>query len=307
MSSRWSARTASSKPVTWEEAFEHDRQTLARNSRQRRRPVDRRHRLQPHHQRRELPAAEVRAHGAAAPTISTITAPPTTPLSPRRWPASRTRRPRMRDVSNAPAILLIGNDPTEQHPLLAWKIRTNVRLNRAQLVRGEPQPIKLRRQAKAFVQIPAGREGKLVAFLGGDDCRCRNAYRRSGSNDALTQLRDELQAEQRSGHRLRLRASRRRIAALVDFGAAFQRAKFVCLGDYANSRGAADMGLSRPASRLRRRRRSRHIRRRVGQRCRKPGLDLAGDVRRSRSAASWPRSTLSARTRSRATTSIRLR
>ena len=39
----------------------------------------------------------------------------------------------MRDVSSAPAILLIGNDPTEQHPLLAWNIRTNVRLNRAKL------------------------------------------------------------------------------------------------------------------------------------------------------------------------------
>src|SRR3954467_8177750 len=35
----------------------------------------------------------------------------------------------MRDVASAPAILLIGNDPTERHPLLAWNIRTNVRLN----------------------------------------------------------------------------------------------------------------------------------------------------------------------------------
>ena len=39
----------------------------------------------------------------------------------------------MRDVFNAPAILLIGNDPTEQHPLLAWQIRNNVRLHRAKL------------------------------------------------------------------------------------------------------------------------------------------------------------------------------
>ena len=43
------------------------------------------------------------------------------------------RLPRMRDVLNAPAILLIGNDPTEQHPLLAWQIRNNVRLHRAKL------------------------------------------------------------------------------------------------------------------------------------------------------------------------------
>src|SRR5215472_10979429 len=39
----------------------------------------------------------------------------------------------MRDVATAPAILLIGNDPTEQHPLLAWQIRTNVRLRQAKL------------------------------------------------------------------------------------------------------------------------------------------------------------------------------
>jgi hypothetical protein len=33
----------------------------------------------------------------------------------------------------APAILLVGNDPTNQHPLLAWQIRNNVRLHRAKL------------------------------------------------------------------------------------------------------------------------------------------------------------------------------
>ena len=42
----------------------------------------------------------------------------------------------MRDVCYASAILLIGNDPTEQHPLLAWQIRTNVRLNNATPLRG---------------------------------------------------------------------------------------------------------------------------------------------------------------------------
>src|SRR6202044_3952007 len=39
----------------------------------------------------------------------------------------------MTDVFTAPAILLIGNDPTDQHPLLAWQIRNNVRLHRAKL------------------------------------------------------------------------------------------------------------------------------------------------------------------------------
>ena len=75
----------------------------------------------------------------------------------------------MRDVYNAPAILLIGNDPTEQHPLLAWQIRNNVRLHGARLYVVNSQPIKLRRQAASFSQIPEGREGKLAAFLAGDD------------------------------------------------------------------------------------------------------------------------------------------
>ena len=60
----------------------------------------------------------------------------------------------MRDVASAPAILLIGNDPTERHPLLAWNIRTNVRLNQAKLFVVNSQPIKLRRQATRFVQVP---------------------------------------------------------------------------------------------------------------------------------------------------------
>src|SRR6202451_2291013 len=75
----------------------------------------------------------------------------------------------MADVFTAPAILLIGNDPTEQHPLLAWQIRNNVRLHRARLYVVNSQTIKLRRQATSLVRIPAGSEGKLAAFLAGDE------------------------------------------------------------------------------------------------------------------------------------------
>ena len=74
---------------------------------------------------------------------------------------------------NAPAILLIGNDPTEQHPLLAWQIRTNVRLHRAKLYVVNSSPIKLRRQATAFAQIAPGSEGSFVQFLGGQRFRRR--------------------------------------------------------------------------------------------------------------------------------------
>src|SRR5277367_4233655 len=75
----------------------------------------------------------------------------------------------MADVYNASAILLIGNDPTEQHPLLAWQIRNNVRLHQAKLYVVNSESIKLRRQAVSFTQIPVGAEGKFASFLGGDD------------------------------------------------------------------------------------------------------------------------------------------
>jgi NADH-quinone oxidoreductase subunit G len=148
----------------------------------------------------------------------------------------------MRDVASASAILLIGNDPTERHPLLAWNIRTNIRLNPAKLFIVNSQPIKLRRQATRFVQVPAGREGKLVAFLNGDDAAAGSLTGSSGSNDALKKLRDELKAQKDLVIIFGSELSGADIAALVKFGAGLN-AKFICLGDYANSRGAADMGL----------------------------------------------------------------
>ena len=55
----------------------------------------------------------------------------------------------LRDIAAAPAILLIGGNPTDEHPLLAWELRTNVRLNRARLYIANTKQIKLERQAKA--------------------------------------------------------------------------------------------------------------------------------------------------------------
>ena len=76
----------------------------------------------------------------------------------------------MRDVFSAPAMLLIGNDPTDQHPLLAYQIRNNVRLHGARLYVVNSNPIKLRRQATVFQQVPAaGGESMFVRFLAGDN------------------------------------------------------------------------------------------------------------------------------------------
>src|SRR5205085_1515991 len=101
----------------------------------------------------------------------------------------------MRDVFNAPAILLIGNDPTEQHPLLAWQIRNNVRLHRALLYVINSKPIKLRRQAASFTQIPSETEGQVAAFLAGDDAAADELVTSSTSKEAWMSLRDKLRGE----------------------------------------------------------------------------------------------------------------
>jgi NADH-quinone oxidoreductase subunit G len=146
----------------------------------------------------------------------------------------------MADVFTAPAILLIGNDPTEQHPLLAWQIRNNVRLHRAKLYVINSQSIKLRRQAASFTQIPAGSEGKVAAFLAGDDSA---ADALGSTKESWVTLRDKIRAEQNLVIIFGAEIRGKDIATLVSFGSGVQGAKFVCLGDYSNSRGAADMGL----------------------------------------------------------------
>jgi NADH-quinone oxidoreductase subunit G len=146
----------------------------------------------------------------------------------------------MADVFTAPAILLIGNDPTEQHPLLAWQIRNNVRLHRAKLYVINSQSIKLRRQAASFTQIPAGTEGKVAEFLAGDDA---TADALGNTKDEWIALRDKIRAEQNIVIIFGAEIRSKDIASLVSFGSGIPGANFICLGDYANSRGAADMGL----------------------------------------------------------------
>ena len=148
----------------------------------------------------------------------------------------------MREVGSAPAILLIGSNPTEQHPLLAWQIRTNVRLHRAKLYLVNSAPIKLRRQATVFAQIAPGSEASLVRFLGGDDAAADAALSSQLTREGLNDLRAKLKAEQGLVIVFGSEVRGADVKSLVEFGLV-QGAKFLCLSDYANSRGAADMGL----------------------------------------------------------------
>ena len=139
------------------------------------------------------------------------------------------------DTGTAPAVLLLGSDPTEQHPMLAWNLRTNVRHNRARIYIVNHEAIKLRRQAKAFLAIPQDGYASVVAFLAGDDSALNEETAKSfreavlGEKELLIVFGSEFRG--------------RDIEALVNFGLTLPNVKFACLGDYVNSRGAADMGL----------------------------------------------------------------
>ncbi|MBI3475897.1 MAG: NADH-quinone oxidoreductase subunit NuoG [Acidobacteria bacterium] len=149
----------------------------------------------------------------------------------------------MREVFDAPAVLLLGNDPTNQHPLLAYQIRNNVRLHRSRLYTINSAPIKLRRQSAAFGLLPAGTEGKAVGFLSGDDSLLDSLVTDMTNRDAWTALREKVRGEQNLIIAFGSEVRGADVQKLVALASSLAGAKLICLSDYANSRGAADMGL----------------------------------------------------------------
>ncbi|MBV8438150.1 MAG: molybdopterin-dependent oxidoreductase [Silvibacterium sp.] len=146
------------------------------------------------------------------------------------------REASLRDFATAPAILLIGNDPTNQHPGLAWQIRTNIRLNRARLYVANHEDIKLRLQARGAVTLPSDGYVNFISYLAGND----GAFQ---ADDSTATFRDMIRKEESLLIVFASEFRGRDIQALVDFGLSLPNTKFACLGDYVNSRGAADMGL----------------------------------------------------------------
>jgi NADH-quinone oxidoreductase subunit G len=133
----------------------------------------------------------------------------------------------LRDAATAPAILLIGGNPTEEHPLLAWNLRTNVRLNRARLYVANDKAIKLERQAKAVQGLPPNGYKDLTTILDNNDTEFAKAV--LAEESLLVIFGQEYRSEQ--------------VESLVSWGLKRGNVRFAFLGDHANSRGAADMGL----------------------------------------------------------------
>jgi NADH-quinone oxidoreductase subunit G len=152
----------------------------------------------------------------------------------------------MGELASAPATLLLCNDATEQNPLVAWQIRAAIRHHRSRLYIVDSREQALGRKARDFVLIAAGQEAAAIEKLSLPASVPADAQE-SETDRRLHALRDALAGEN---------------DLVVLFGAAIQgpalvplrqfaqvraalgkRTRFMALGDYANSRGAADMGV----------------------------------------------------------------
>jgi NADH-quinone oxidoreductase subunit G len=146
----------------------------------------------------------------------------------------------LRDTLTAPAILIVGGDPTIQAPGTAWNIRTNVRNNRGRLYVANSAEIKLRRQAKSFLHLAPFGYSAFASYLAGNAASASEA---ATNTEALSAFRDAIKAEEKLLILIGSELRGKDLKALIDFGLTIPDAKFALLSDYANSRGAADMGL----------------------------------------------------------------
>jgi NADH-quinone oxidoreductase subunit G len=149
----------------------------------------------------------------------------------------------LHDTLTAPAIMILGGDPTVQAPATAWNIRTNVRTNGAKLYIANTSEIKLRRQARDFVQIAPFSYGALASFLAGDDSATDSLTHPGADAEAFHRFRTAVRAEEQLLVLIGPEIRGADLKRLLDFGTTLPNRKFALLSDYVNSRGAADMGL----------------------------------------------------------------
>ncbi len=145
----------------------------------------------------------------------------------------------MTQLYEADAVLLVGHDPTEQSPLVAWQIRSAIRHRGARLYVINSRSIKLLRKARGFAEVPEGREGTAVRWLAGGESQMD-----AGTIERLASLKASLEKESNVVIVFGAELSGAAIGDLVKFGSSLPgQTRYMALGDYANSRGAADMGL----------------------------------------------------------------
>src|SRR6202521_4427288 len=144
----------------------------------------------------------------------------------------------MTQLYEADAVLLVGHDPTEQSPLVAWQIRSAIRHRGARLYLVNSKSIKLLRKAKGFAEVPQGREATAIRWLAG-----REAQLDAGTTERLASLKASLEKESNVVIVFGAELTGAAIRDLVKFGSSLPgQTRYMALGDYANSRGASDLG-----------------------------------------------------------------
>jgi NADH-quinone oxidoreductase subunit G len=154
-------------------------------------------------------------------------------------PSAKDSLATMADIFNAQAVLLIGNDVTQQNPLVAWQIRSGFHHHGLRLYVINGLPSKIHRQAKISVEVAKGAEAHALHWLATEKGQFDPK-----TVEALVQLKAALEAEDNVvalfGAGIQGAAIRDLISLSARFGC---KTKFMALGDYSNSRGAADMGV----------------------------------------------------------------
>ena len=152
------------------------------------------------------------------------------------------RHAAMEDILDASSILLVGNDPSHQHPLTAFQIRQAVQRQGARLYIINHQEIKLRRQSSLYLTVKPGGEAEAIRALAGAETPSSDLA--ADGVDTLNSLREKLQKESDTIIIFSDEIQGAAVRDLVRWGLSLPgRTRFIALGDYANSRGAADMGV----------------------------------------------------------------
>jgi NADH-quinone oxidoreductase subunit G len=143
----------------------------------------------------------------------------------------------MAQLYEASAVLLVGDDPTEQNPLVAWQIRTAIRHRGSRLYIINANSIKLRRKAREFVEVPA--EAAAIHWLANGGPALAD-----GAEGPLSELKAALEKESNVVIVFGAELTGEAVRSLVKFGSSLPgQTRYMALADYSNSRGASDFGL----------------------------------------------------------------
>jgi NADH-quinone oxidoreductase subunit G len=125
------------------------------------------------------------------------------------------------DLYNAKAVLVIGTDLAQQHPLLSYQIRASFRHHAAHIYAVSTGPVREDHYAAATVRVEKGGELAGVESL---------REKLKAEAELVVVFGDAIQGDS--------------VRKLVAFGDSLGiPVKYVCLVDYSNSRGAFDMGV----------------------------------------------------------------